>query len=378
MKKLTLTLAMLFVFAAPAYSQSAEEWLIHANNAKSLKKKIEFTSEALKLKPSLPAAYKMRGQARFEWGDFQSAEEDFTKCLELGEMSCLADRAAAFTEKGDLQKAADDLTRALSLDPVSEAYLYIQRGRLYERLGDPAAAEADFQKARQAMPQVQNVELVSPPFEGCLLLIRWTVRALACLMILWGLKLADRKAAVTGTGKETVLLRFYKYAAGFLLFCILNLLFFMFIGGFGAVFALVFRMPETLYYGLTGALLLLANLFYFKRDKKKRVQFFNVERADASAALKSALHTCALDHEDLGETIRLKPSGVKIRMLFSDRLKLGLLEIENARQVPELRRMTGLFGEALGEKKLARFSPAALFNWGCAAAALLAEFLLPR
>ncbi len=58
-------------------------------------------------------------------------------------------RGLVYFQQGEYQKAIDDFNRAIQLDPKDMA-MYVNKGRAYEHLNDPAAAEAAYKQGFMA------------------------------------------------------------------------------------------------------------------------------------------------------------------------------------------------------------------------------------
>lgn len=113
-------------------------------------------AQAIALHPENTDAYRVRGQLRYQQGDFQGSLADFTKAIELTRDEPNAElfgmRAEVQKKLNDYPSSIDDLTRAIVLKPDYVAALYL-RGQLYEAGGEPAAAEADYSTAIELAPK---------------------------------------------------------------------------------------------------------------------------------------------------------------------------------------------------------------------------------
>ena len=57
-------------------------------------------------------------------------------------------RASAHNEKGEYESALADYTEAISLGKPRAPFLYLERGKVYERMGEEVKSEEDFARAR--------------------------------------------------------------------------------------------------------------------------------------------------------------------------------------------------------------------------------------
>jgi tetratricopeptide (TPR) repeat protein len=93
-----------------------------------------------------------RGQCYLKTNDKAHALEDVTRVLQIDSksLSALEVRSKIYFDQKDYSKALADCDEALKLDPQNSMVL-ANRGALYERLGKPALAKVDMQKAKQLM-----------------------------------------------------------------------------------------------------------------------------------------------------------------------------------------------------------------------------------
>ncbi len=94
--------------------------------------------------------YTMRGVAYRQMGNTDSALADFAKALQImpTNISALAERGWTKDMLHRDKEALKDYTSAITY-AVPNAWLYIQRGRMYQSTGDSLKAKADFETALQ-------------------------------------------------------------------------------------------------------------------------------------------------------------------------------------------------------------------------------------
>ncbi len=111
-------------------------------------------TRAIQNYPSL-AAYLQRGRLYHQAGDWQSAQADFSRAIELQPKAPEAYhfRGQIRYEVGDRQGALEDYTQAIQLDPNS-APTYVNRGSIRAELGDEEGALADYTQAIQQDPSL--------------------------------------------------------------------------------------------------------------------------------------------------------------------------------------------------------------------------------
>jgi len=102
-------------------------------------------------------AYRNRGVASSEEGEFKSAVLEFTRAIELDSdlASVYGDRGAAYNALGDYDRALADLSKAIELDPQAH-HAYGVRASLYANLGQPGRALADLKEAIKLRPTNGN------------------------------------------------------------------------------------------------------------------------------------------------------------------------------------------------------------------------------
>ena len=100
--------------------------------------------------PHNDQAFRRRGDAYAKAGDLDNARADYDLAIRLADPPNVENhlaRAKVLLTQGHLDRAALDYTAALEVDPQCiEAYY--QRGQIYRRLNDLAAAAADFPASR--------------------------------------------------------------------------------------------------------------------------------------------------------------------------------------------------------------------------------------
>jgi len=117
--------------------------------------------EATWLEPENPRHFHQRAWLYFALGDLDAAERDFGVAIHLRPNSFYYWSRGHFygNIKKDLPKALADFTMAIQQAEREQAdtghseypieWLYRDRGELYEALGEPDKAAADFEKAKQ-------------------------------------------------------------------------------------------------------------------------------------------------------------------------------------------------------------------------------------
>ncbi len=158
-----------------------------------MKGAIADATAALAADPKIPAALEARGEARLQTGDLDGAIEDTTAAIALVPKEAYPwhTRADARRQKRDFDGALDDVSRAIELDPnyssayVLRAILHLEskpdaaladaahaiainrratpeawyiRGRAHQKLGNAAAALADYEHFVQTWPQNGNAK----------------------------------------------------------------------------------------------------------------------------------------------------------------------------------------------------------------------------
>ena len=111
-------------------------------------------SEALERKPGDPKALAGRAAARFELKEAAGAVEDATAAI-AAEPDALFTRASAYGALGRLQDALRDWTAYLARRP-KDAHAWSNRGNANDRLGQKAAAIADWKQAMTLDPSLQS------------------------------------------------------------------------------------------------------------------------------------------------------------------------------------------------------------------------------
>jgi tetratricopeptide (TPR) repeat protein len=110
--------------------------------------------QAIRIDPSLAAAYVGRGSAYYGKADYDHALADYDQAIRFEPKNALAltRRGDAHHHKGDDDHALADLDQAIRLDPKS-AYAYNFRGVVYRDKGDYDRAVADFDQAIRLEPR---------------------------------------------------------------------------------------------------------------------------------------------------------------------------------------------------------------------------------
>ncbi|MGL4553873.1 MAG: tetratricopeptide repeat protein [Gemmataceae bacterium] len=110
-------------------------------------------TEAIRLRPTLAAAYATRGGAYRLRGKLEAAVADCTRAVEIDARNLLAwyNRGEAHRLRNDNDKAIADCTRALEIDP-SYSWAYGTRGAARRAKGDLAGAVADLNETLRLDP----------------------------------------------------------------------------------------------------------------------------------------------------------------------------------------------------------------------------------
>lgn len=107
-------------------------------------------AKAIEIDPDYADAYAGRGKAYIVANDLDRALADLSKSIELdpSQADAYDDRGRAHILKNDLDQAIADFTKAIELGPEF-AEAYGRRGIAYERKGDSVRAIADYTKAAE-------------------------------------------------------------------------------------------------------------------------------------------------------------------------------------------------------------------------------------
>ena len=118
-------------------------------------------NEAMRLEPNMARHVALRARQHLRLGDDAAAERDFTEAIRLEPTSSAYYERANFFHYGkkDLQSALADYTKAIELSrkvyalmgysDTLDVMMYRSRGEVYEKLGEPDKAAADFEKGKQ-------------------------------------------------------------------------------------------------------------------------------------------------------------------------------------------------------------------------------------
>ncbi len=122
MKKIVLTLILLFYLVPSAYSQTAETFF-DMGKAKydqgDYKGAIDDFNKAIKLKPDEASFYNYRGLAKSKTDDYKGEIQDYTEAIKLkpdGGLYSL--RGTAKEGLGDYRGAIQDYTKVIELNPL--------------------------------------------------------------------------------------------------------------------------------------------------------------------------------------------------------------------------------------------------------------------
>lgn len=104
---------------------------------------------ALDIDPNYASAYNGRAWSYCQIGKFEAALVDANKALELrpNEANFYDTRATAYSGLKRYAEAIADMDRAIKLLP--EGWLYYNRGKIYQLMGDETKAQDDFAKAKK-------------------------------------------------------------------------------------------------------------------------------------------------------------------------------------------------------------------------------------
>ncbi|MCW5922039.1 MAG: tetratricopeptide repeat protein [Saprospiraceae bacterium] len=107
---------------------------------------------AIQLNPNYVEALVNRGLLRYTAGQLKEAITDYSEALKTAAQQVqpmiLNNRANAYLQAGQLNEALDDVNRALAVNPQYPR-AYQTRSAVYNKLGQPAKAQADLQVAQQ-------------------------------------------------------------------------------------------------------------------------------------------------------------------------------------------------------------------------------------
>jgi tetratricopeptide (TPR) repeat protein len=110
-------------------------------------------NEAIRLDPTLAAAFDARGDAYYYKGEYDRAIADYSEAIRLDPKYAAAysDRGLAYAKKGSYERAIADLSDAIRLAPNSARYFNL-RGYVYYSKGDYSKATSDYKEAVRKSP----------------------------------------------------------------------------------------------------------------------------------------------------------------------------------------------------------------------------------
>lgn len=154
--KFLLLTAMLSALAAPAFCQTAHDYVDSGLDKwaeKDYDGAIADYTKAIALQPDDEEAYMRRGQAKQSKNDWDGAIADDTKAIALkpDDEYVYSIRGDAERAKGDLDSAVADYSKVIELKPDMPA-AYYNRATLKRDKGDYDGAIADFSKAIELYP----------------------------------------------------------------------------------------------------------------------------------------------------------------------------------------------------------------------------------
>ena len=104
-------------------------------------------TRAIEIKPNRYLLYDLRGRAQSMLGNKDGVEADFIKAIELySGHNVYLHKALAFSQMEDYAQALADLSRAIELKK-DYAQAYLNRGNIYQKLGENEKTIIDFQQA---------------------------------------------------------------------------------------------------------------------------------------------------------------------------------------------------------------------------------------
>lgn len=158
--------AVVLCVCGVAFAQSADEWNVKGDeryDAGDFDTAIEYYTKAIELNPEFSLAYFSRASAYSNLGWYEEAIIDYTRAIELSpEFAMLyGNRGAVYNELGRYEEALVDLNKAIELDP-GYVNAYNNRGYTYYMLGDMKKARVDLKKACEMgfEPACQNYEAI--------------------------------------------------------------------------------------------------------------------------------------------------------------------------------------------------------------------------
>ena len=136
---------------------TAQEWFEKGYKAKDLDEKINYYTEAIRLKPNYVEAYYNRGLAYYDNNNFEDAIEDYNEALrlKLDYASAYTGRGVARFKQGDLDGAIKDYNEAIHLKP-GDAIAYFNCGIARKDKGDLDGAIKDYNEATRLKPDFSN------------------------------------------------------------------------------------------------------------------------------------------------------------------------------------------------------------------------------
>ena len=131
-----------------------------------IERAIEEYDEAIRLNPNDAIAYKNRGTAYRNLGQFERAIEDYAEAIRLNPNDAIAyySRGTDYCNLGQFERGIKDYTEAIHLNP-DDVDAYYNRGLAYKLQDKKAEAVADFEKFIDLIDNPQWIETARKQIE---------------------------------------------------------------------------------------------------------------------------------------------------------------------------------------------------------------------
>lgn len=170
MKKILMTLSLMFLFFAPSIfaetmpdipSGTAEDYYNRGNKSKdlgNLDQAINDYTKAIKLNSKHVKSYYNRGNSYGKQGKFSNAIEDYKKAVAINPQYTEAyyNMGNTYEKQGNREQAVMSYTKALETNPKYAA-AYCNRGNVYQAQGNLQQALDDYSKAIEINPNFAGV-----------------------------------------------------------------------------------------------------------------------------------------------------------------------------------------------------------------------------